>query len=81
MIFKKIIYEILFWLFFIFTIAIVIWYFLGNSPTMEQALLILIITLLFKIQADIFFLKGEFKIIKQSHIKMSSDFKEHIGHK
>lgn len=78
---KNVFYEILFWLFFIITIIIVVWYFLGNSPTIEQALLILILTMLFKIQADIYSNKTETKMLKTSFIKLASDFKLHLSSK
>ena len=81
MITKKAVYEILFWLFFIITILITIWVFLGNSPTIEQALLILIITLLFKTQSDIYANRTETKILKTSFIKLVHDFKQHLSDK
>ncbi len=81
MMLKKAVYEILFWLFFIITIIIVMWYFFGNSPTIEQALLVLIITLLFKIQTDIYSNKIETIMLKTSFIKLVKDFKTHLTNK
>jgi hypothetical protein len=40
--------DILFWVMFVVAIAVVIWYFFGESPTLEQALLILTLTLVIK---------------------------------
>jgi len=47
------IYDILFWIFFVIALAMILWYIFGDSPAIEQALLVLIITFLFKIQSDI----------------------------
>ena len=40
--------KILFWIFFILGVIFVIWYFVGDSPTLEQALLIIILGLVIK---------------------------------
>ncbi len=72
------IYEILFWIFFIIAIIMILWYVFGDSPTIEQTLLILIITFLFKIQADVVYNMSEIKILKSSFIRLAGDFKEHI---
>lgn len=70
------VYDILFWIFFIIAIMFFLWYIFGNSPTLEQALLILIITFLFKIQADVVPNTKEISIIKKSFIRLVNDFKE-----
>ncbi|MBS3088927.1 hypothetical protein J4402_04085 [Candidatus Pacearchaeota archaeon] len=69
------IYEILFWIFFILAIVTVFWYIFGDSPTIEQALLILVISLLFKIQSNVSFNTAEITILKRSFIRMADDFK------
>lgn len=76
------IYEILFWIFFVLSIIIILWYIFGKSPTIEQALLVLILTFLFKIQAstisnnfEIINLKKKFGLIEKSFIKLVEDFK------
>ena len=75
------IYEILFWIFFIIAIITALWYIFGDSPTIEQTLLILIITFLFKIQADVVSNNMEIRIMKNSFIRLGNDFKEHIKKK
>jgi len=70
------IYEILFWIFFILAIITLFWYVLGNSPTLEQALLILVISLLFKIQSNVSFNTAEMHILKRRFIRMADDFKK-----
>ena len=82
------IYDILFWIFFILAVGLILWYIFGNSPTLEQALLVLIITFLFKIQSNLIHeeyeikeLKKKFILMESSFIKLAKDFKEHIRHK
>ena len=75
------IYEILIWIFFIIAIIMILWYIFGNSPTIEQTLLVLIITFLFKIQADVVSNMSEIKTIKSSFIRLAGDFKEHLKRK
>ena len=72
------IYEILFWIFFIIAIIMILWYIFGDSPTIEQTLLVLIITFLFKIQADVFSNSSEMRIMKDSFIRLVRDFKEQV---
>lgn len=59
-----------------------LWYLFGDSPTLEQALLVLIIGLLFKMQSqiisnskDVDILKLKFGKIEHSFIKIADDFK------
>ena len=75
------IYDILFWIFFIISIIIVLWYLFGNSPTIEEALLILAISFLFKIQSVVIENKSEIKLLRNSFINLASDFKQHINKK
>lgn len=72
------IYDIIFWIFFMLSIIFFFWYLFGNSPTLEQALLVLIIGLLFKMQGSINSNKWEVKILKNSFIRLADDFKEHL---
>ena len=75
------IYDILFWIFFVLGVIFFLWYVFGDSPTIEQALLILIITFLFKIQSNITSNTLEMKILRRSFTRLVEDFKEHIKHK
>ncbi len=79
------IYDIIFWIFFILAIIFFLWYLFGDSPTLEQALLILIIGVLFKIQSDITINRLEIKNVKtkfgnmeKSFIRLVDDFKDHL---
>jgi hypothetical protein len=79
---KKInLYDILFWIFFIIAVITILWYIFGDSPTIEQALLVFIIAVLFKMQSIVSTNGLEIKILKSSFIRLANDFKEHIKHK
>ena len=79
------IYEVLFWIFFAIAIITILWYIFGSSPTLEQVLLILILTFLFKIQAttisngvEIKNLRKKFGLLEDSFIKLVRDFKKYV---
>ena len=72
------IYEVLFWIFFIISIIVVLWYLFGNSPTLEEALLILAIGFLFKIHSIVIENKTEIRVLKNSFVRLAEDFKIHI---
>ena len=39
--------DILIWILFVISIAVVLWYFFGSSPTLIESLVVLMITLMF----------------------------------
>ncbi len=74
--------DIIIWVLFIITIIVSIWYIFGSSPTLEQALLILIITILFtqttkisNIEARLGLIEKRFNNLERSFIKLVNDFK------
>ena len=74
--------DIIIWVLFIITIIVSIWYVFGSSPTLEQALLILIITILFtqttkisNIEARLGLIEKRFNNLERSFIKLVNDFK------
>ncbi|HLC78541.1 MAG TPA: hypothetical protein VJH92_05435 [Candidatus Nanoarchaeia archaeon] len=73
---KPDIYDILFWIFFIIAVTLVSWYIFGGSSTIEQALLVLIITFLFKIQSDMLNNKAKIDILERRFNSLALDFKE-----
>lgn len=75
---KSNIYDILFWIFFIIALAVISWYLFGNSPTIEQALLVLIITFLFKVQSDIVHNKSGLSLLEIRFNALAKDFKEKV---
>ena len=38
-------YDILIWILFILAVLVVVWYLFGDSPTLEEAILVLLLTL------------------------------------
>jgi len=73
--------NILFWLLFILGIIVVLWVFLGSSPTIEQALLILILGMTIKNSIEIKGLKSNSSNLENKFNSLARDFKEHIKHK
>lgn len=80
-------YDILIWILFILSILVVLWYFFGNSPTLEEAILVLLLTLTitsiirikevgFKLNS----LENKFSRLENSFIKLVNDFNA-IKHK
>jgi len=65
--------DMLIWILFILTIIIVLWYIFGNSPALEQAILILILTLSITTLVKMRVLETKFNFLAR-------DFKEHIKH-
>jgi len=66
--------DIIIWILFILTIVMVLWYIFGSSPTMEQALLVLILTLSITIIVKLSVLETRFNFLAR-------DFREHTKHK
>ncbi len=66
--------DIIIWILFVITIIIVLWYIFGSSPTIEQAILILILTLSITTIIKISVLETRFNFLVR-------DFREHIKHK
>lgn len=66
---------------FIFSIGVVLWYFFGNSPTLEEAILVLILMLVI---TNIIQTKGNdyrIKTLERNFHFFAKDFKEHTKHK
>ena len=66
--------DIIIWILFILTIIVIAWYIFGDSPTIEQAILILILTLSITTIVKISVLETRFNFLAR-------DFKKHIQHK
>lgn len=73
--------DILFWIFFALSMAVVVWLIVGDSPTFEQAILVLILTLLIKSSIEIKGLAVKVGHLENSFKALATDFKEHIKHK
>lgn len=71
--------EIIFWALFIVAIVVVLWYVFGNSPTLEQALLILILTLTFKNSLDLRTVKVDLSYAKVEGKSLTERFQKLEG--
>lgn len=63
------------------TVITVFWYLFGNSLTLEQGLLILILTFMFTVYGHVREQGSKLRLIEKSLIKLGEDFKEHVKHK
>ncbi len=63
--------DIIIWVLFIATLIIVLWYIFGSSPTFEQAILVLILTLSITTLVKIKVLETRFNFLAR-------DFRRHI---
>jgi len=66
---------------FVLTIIMISWYIIGKSPTFEQSLLILILTITFTNSLSIKEIKTKLTNLENKFNSLASDFKEHIKHK
>ena len=55
-----------------------IWYLIGNSPTFEQAILVLILGLLITNITKINVLESRFNLLEKSFCALAKDFKQYI---
>lgn len=60
------------------SIAVALWYIFGKSPTFEQAILVLVLTILFTLSSKIIKLDIKITNIEHSFIHLAKDFKEHL---
>jgi len=75
------IYDILLLIFFILSVIFFFWYLFGNSPTLEESLLIIILVFAIANFANLKSLKTDHNNLKKSFSHLASDFKENIKHK
>ena len=68
--------DIIIWILVIISLIVILWYFFGNSPTFEQAILILILTLLFTIGTKISNTNARLELLERKFNALAKDFKE-----
>ena len=71
--------DLAIWILFILTIIFVFWYIFGSSPTFEQSLLLLILTLSITTIVKVSVIENKHKNLEKSFIRLAHDFKEHLG--
>ncbi len=72
------IYDIITLILFVVTLVVVLWYIFGDSPTLEQGLLILLLTFLFTTYGNVRGQNSRLKSLEDSFGRLAQDFKEHI---
>ena len=68
--------ELSFWILFTLGIAVVVWLIIGNTPTLEQALLVLTISLVINNTVEIKGVKKDIFYLKRQFGSMARDFKD-----
>ena len=70
--------DIILWILFLTAVFVLLWYFLGNSPSFEQALIVLVISLLFAVYAKISDTFSRMVVLEKSFLNIESSFKRLI---
>lgn len=73
--------EIIFWILLVFSMVLLIWNLIGDSPTEFIALAGLIFTVLIKMSTlgeRLVKVETRFNNLENSFIKLAEDFKEHV---
>lgn len=80
--------NIIFLILVLLGIIVLVWHFVGKSPTIEQALLVFILAVIFKnsvsvkgFSSDLRNLDRKFSALAQDFKELARDFREHIRHK
>ena len=68
--------DIIIWVMFIISVFVALWYLFGNSPTLEEAILILIVTFLITNILDTREMKVRFGLMEGSFVRLIHDFRE-----
>jgi len=69
--------NILLWILFIISIVLFLWFVFGSSPTFEQTILVLILTLVIANVVKVNVLENRFINLEKSFGRLAYDFKEH----
>ena len=72
--------DIILILLVILSIAVALWYIIGNSPTFEQTILIFILTGLFAITTKLTSANSKLSHLEKGFSCLARDFKAHIQH-
>jgi len=75
--------DIIIWMLFILALVVFLWFIFGDSPSFEQTIIVLAMTLLFTIGTKVIrnevrtnFLERRFGKIEESFIRLIGDFRE-----
>ena len=73
--------EIIFWVVFVAGVGTVIWLIFGDTPTFEQALLMLILGVVIKNTVKLGRMESNLHHLEKKFNALAKDFKGHIKHK
>ena len=73
--------DIILIILFLISVGVVIWYLFGNSPTFEEALIVLMLSSILVIYSKLSKIEARTELFGRSFINLANDFKEHIKHK
>ena len=73
--------EVIFWILVMISIGVVLWFFLGKSPTFEQTILISLTTVIFGIGIKIAIIGEKMNSMEKKFNLLAHDFKQHISAK
>lgn len=75
--------DIIIWILFVLSLVVLGWYILGNSPTLEEAMIVFMLSSLFilaiklsGINSDMYWVKKKLNRMEESIIRMARDVKE-----
>ena len=71
--------DIIIWILFLLSLTIVVWYFFGNSPTLEEAILVLLLTLILTTIIQAKENSYRLKSLEKSFHALAKDFKAHLN--
>ena len=70
--------DVILWILFLTAVFVSLWYLFGNSPSFEQALIVLVISLLFAVYAKISDTFSRMVVLEKSFLNIESSFKRLI---
>ena len=73
--------DIIFWILVVVSIIVILWYLFGKSPTFEQTILILIVTIVFGIGTKVAIIGEKINSIEKRFGVLAKDFREHLNKK
>jgi hypothetical protein len=69
--------DIIFWILVLISLGVAGWYLFGNSPTFEQTILVLMITVVFGIAMKVSIIGEKMNSMEKGFRMLAKDFKEY----
>lgn len=68
--------DLIIWILFFISIGVGLWYLFGDSPTLEQAILVVVISFLITNMLDTRETKIRFGLMERSFFRLADDFRD-----